>query len=67
MKDYLLPDSYTLSENSVFLETNGTHSLTTKTIKDIRLIVGEGKIKVRLPSKNRPFAVSINFKLMSKH
>lgn len=50
------------TKNSVFLETNGTHSLTTKTIKDIRLIIGEGKIKIRLPSKNRPFSVNMNFK-----
>ena len=47
---------------NVTLKINGTHSLTTKTIGDIRLIVGEGDIKLRLPYKKDPLSVCLNLK-----
>lgn len=47
---------------TVEIKANGTHSLTTKTIGDIRLIVGEGEITLRLPSKNEPLSLNAVFK-----
>jgi len=47
---------------NVTLKINGTHSLTTKTIGDIRLIVGQGDIKLRLPYKKEPLALSLSLK-----
>ncbi|MBO4643708.1 MAG: DUF2125 domain-containing protein [Alphaproteobacteria bacterium] len=46
----------------VTIKVNGTHSLTTKTIGDIRLIVGHGDIKLRLPYKKEPLSVVLNLK-----
>lgn len=47
---------------TVEIKANGTHSLTTKTIGDIRLIVGEGEITLRLPSKDEPLSLDAVFK-----
>ncbi len=46
----------------VEIKANGTHSLTTKTIGDIRLLVGQGEITLRLPSKNAPLSLKADFK-----
>lgn len=43
------------------IKANGTHSLTTKTIGDIRLIVGRGEITLHLPSKNNPLSLEAVF------
>ena len=47
---------------NITIKINGTHSLTTKTIGDIRLIIGQGDIKLRLPHKKDPFSVTFNLK-----
>lgn len=47
---------------NISLKINGTHSLTTKTIGDIRLIIGQGDIRIRLPYKNSPFSLNLSLK-----
>lgn len=47
---------------TVTVKTNGTHSLTTGVIGDIRLIVGRGDVTIRLPSGKDPLTVSAAFK-----
>lgn len=47
---------------TIEINANGTHSLTTKTIGDIRLIVGKGEITLHLPSKDEPLSLEAVFK-----
>ena len=47
---------------TVIIKVNGTHSLTTKTIGDIRLIVGQGDFKLHLPSRKEQLTVSGDLK-----
>lgn len=54
--------SMPFSPRNVSLKINGTHSLKTKTIGDIRLIIGSGDIKLRLPDKNEPFSAVLSLK-----
>lgn len=48
--------------HTVTVKTNGTHSLTTGVVGDIRLVVGRGDVTIRLPSKKNPLTVSAAFK-----
>ena len=41
---------------------NGTHSLKTKNIGDIRLIVGQGEADLRLPDKKEPLSLNLILK-----
>ena len=47
---------------TVEIKANGTHSLITKTIGDIRFIVGKGEITLRLPSKDETLSLDAVFK-----
>ncbi len=47
---------------TIKIRAAGTHSLTTKIIGDIRLIVGEGEIILRLPSKKENLELTAVFK-----
>ncbi len=47
---------------TIEIKANGTHSLTTKTIGDIRLVVGRGEITLHLPSKNDTLSLDAVFK-----
>ena len=46
----------------ITVRTNGTHSLKTRTIGDIRLVVGQGDIEIHLPDKENPLSFRLNFK-----
>ena len=48
--------------HKIILEFNGTHSLTTKTIGDIRLIVGQGELVVNLANGETPFSMMLFLK-----
>lgn len=47
---------------SVSIKMNGTHSLTTKRIGDIRLVVGGSEAELTLPSKKEGFSFQAEFK-----
>lgn len=47
---------------SVSVRMNGTHSLTTKRIGDIRLVVGKGEAELTLPSKKEGVSLQAEFK-----
>ena len=47
---------------TIHIQINGTHSLTTKRIGDIRLIVAKGDIILHLPSENEEFTLKALFK-----
>ncbi len=46
----------------VTIRLNGTHSLATKSIGDIRLVVGQGEAELHLPDKKRPASFSLTLK-----
>ena len=46
----------------VTIRFNGTHSLKTKTIGDIRLIIGQGEAELRLPDKKEPLSLNLSLK-----
>ena len=50
--------------NKIVLEFNGTHSLKTKMIGDIRLVLGQGQIVVNLPDGETPFSITLFLKQM---
>ena len=50
------------SPRQITVQMNGTHSLKTRTIGDIRLVVGQGEIKLRLPDNKTPFSLRLLLK-----